>query len=127
MRRRFPHLFVLLAPYLLYGFGVFLNVLVITANGGYMPVHDSPIVKTHLDDPIAPGEIIDEVHRVMQHSDHLKFLADWIQIPRESVMSPGDMFLLLGDQLQFPLFVVWLVLLYKDHNSNQENHGRYTF
>jgi Family of unknown function (DUF5317) len=110
----FPHLGVLVSPYVLLGLGVFLNVLVITANQGYMPVAPSSIIDGMAIGPTHPGLVLDEIHRVMQSSDHLKFLADWIQIPRMSVASPGDLFLWLSDCIRVPSFIVWLTMLWKD-------------
>lgn len=109
---KFPHATVLVSPYILFGLGVFLNILAITVNQGYMPVAQSAILGGYV--PV--GTVLDEVHRMMQHSDHLKFLCDWIQIPRESVCSPGDLCLWLGEWLMGPSFVAWLVLLYRDYN-----------
>jgi hypothetical protein len=120
MKIKFPHPAILLSPYVLYGLGVFLNVLVITANQGYMPVAASAIIDNRFGLGSHPGEILDNIHRCMQASDHLKILADWIQIPRESVASPGDLCLWLGEWLQVPSFVVWLTMLWKDSNKVKE-------
>jgi hypothetical protein len=115
MRRllRIPYIWLLLSPYLLIAVGVFLNTLAITVNQGYMPVAKSAIVFNNLGNFPAPGTVIDDIHRVMQPSDHLKILCDWIQIPRESVMSIGDAFLKLGIWFNGWSFVAWLALLWR--------------
>jgi hypothetical protein len=120
MKIKFPHPVLLLSPYILLGLGFFLNVLVITVNQGYMPVASSSIINNMLMGPSSPGQVLDNIHRCMQSTDHLKFLADWIQVPRQSVASPGDLCLWLGDWLQTPSLVVWLAFLWKDHNKIKE-------
>jgi hypothetical protein len=115
MRRllRIPYIWLLLSPYLLIAVGIFLNTLAITVNQGYMPVAKSAIVFNNIGNFPAPGTVIDEIHRVMQSSDHLKILCDWIQVPRESVMSIGDAFLRLGIWFNGWSFVAWLALLWR--------------
>lgn len=124
MRLRFPHPVLLTAPYAIFGFGILLNVLAITVNQGYMPVASSSIfadcgdaVKFAACIVPAPGDVIDEIHRAMQSSDHLKILCDWIQLPRTAVCSPGDLFLWLGQWLEKPALVTWLAILWKEYND----------
>lgn len=114
---RFPHRVVLFTPYLIYGLGIALNVIAITANHGFMPVVYSAIFRSDM--IIFPGMRIDEIHRVMQSTDHLKILCDWIQLPRTAVCSPGDVCEWLGDWLMGPAFIAWLTLLWKDANENR--------
>ena len=119
-RLRFPHFWLVASPYLAFYLGAVLNILAVTVNHGYMPVASSPIILRHLDGIIPyPGIVIDEVHRQMQSSDHLKFLCDWIQIPRMSVCSPGDLFLWLGEWLEGWTFIAWLAFLWRDYNREQ--------
>lgn len=118
MKLKFPHLPVLAAPYLIFGLGVLLNVLAITANHGYMPVAASAIIVNQFG-VTTHGQILDEVHRCMTQSDHLKILCDWIQIPRESVCSPGDLCLWAGEWLMGPSFVAWLTMLWRDANPEK--------
>lgn len=113
---RFPHWKILVIPYILLAIGIFFNVLVVTCNQGYMPVAMSSIMAQGT----VPGQVIDEIHRAMQHSDHLKALADWIQVPRMMVASPGDALMWLGDWLSGPMFIVWLTLLWRDANPHRD-------
>ena len=115
MKIRFPYFWLLTAPYLAVALGSAMNILAVTANHGYMPVASSPIIIRALDGVIPyPGIIIDEVHRQMQSTDHLKFLCDWIQIPRLAVASIGDVFLFLGEWLSQWTFITWLALIWRD-------------
>ena len=149
MRYKFPHLGVLILPWVLLAIGAVSNILAVTVNQGYMPVAMSAIMRDcheeatflgipiklknsknkadHEDDdsPSAKknctmpqrGDIIDEGHRVMQSSDHLKFLCDWIALPhQQGVLSLGDLFLFSFDWLTGPCFVFWLALLWRDYN-----------
>ena len=118
LRFRFPYFWLVVSPYLAFCLGAFLNILVVTANHGYMPVHQSAIIFNRFGVQ-SSGAVLDEVHRVMQSSDHLKILADWIEIPRRSVASPGDLLLWLGEWLEGWTFIAWLAFLWRDHNREQ--------
>lgn len=150
MRLKFPHIGILITPWILLAIGATLNVLAVTVNQGYMPVAMSAVMrdcheentllqilrmeksKIKQDEDAPPpkhakpvctvperGEIIDDVHRVMQSTDHLKILCDWIQVPRSAVLSPGDLFLWTSELLTWPAFIFWLALLWRDHNPKQ--------
>lgn len=117
--RRFC-LLLLAAPYLAYGLGVLCNLAVVTANSGVMPVHypttwvavcDAEMVCRD----IVPGAMMDHIHRVMQPSDHLKFLADWIQeYWAARVISIGDCFLALERWLTpWNLYATLAVMLHE--------------
>lgn len=99
---------ILISPFALYYLGWGLNVLVLSTNGGAFPV--VPCVITQ---GVAPGVMIDDIHRVMQHSDHFKMFADWIQV-KTGVMSIGDVCLELGDWLQIPAIIAYFTLCLKD-------------
>ena len=116
MQLKFPHLPVLATPYLIFALGVVLNIIAISANSGYMPVAQSAILGGY----VPAGTVIDEVHRVMQNSDHLKVLCDWIQVPRQCVASPGDLCLWAGEWLMGPSFVAWLTMIWRDVNQEAE-------
>lgn len=59
--------------------------------------------------PINGTQFIDDVHSVMGHNSHLKFLADYINL-REEICSPGDLMIYLGLFL-FPWFIpAWAAL-----------------
>lgn len=79
-------------PYLLCWFGSGLNLLVCTVNHGYMPVAIS--IMQH---GATYGDVLDPQHRMWQHTDHLKFLADWIQVPGLGELSIGDLFIDFGE------------------------------
>ena len=117
-RLRFPHFWLVASPYLAFCLGALLNILVVTANHGYMPVHQSAIIFNRFGWQ-ANGDVLDEIHRVMQSSDHLKILADWIEIPRIAIVSPGDLFLWLGEWLEGWTFLAWLAFLWRDYNREQ--------
>ena len=128
-RIKFPYKWLLVSPFLIYAFGSFLNVLVITANKGIMPVMLAPTFLAHFIEGVVlqPGDMIDDFHRVMLHTDHLKFLADWIQIPHlNATYSPGDIFIDIGDYLIRPAMGAWLALLWRDHNARLEEKQQHT-
>lgn len=117
---RIPYLWLPVLPYAIWGIGALLNVLVVSVNGGMMPVvvpNYQWIEQATSGAPLLPGMIIDVKHVVMQHSDHLKFLADWIQIPGLGTASIGDGFLAVGDAIQSYCIGAWLALLWKKHDT----------
>ena len=119
MKLNFPYKWFLLSPFILYGIGAFLNVLAVTVNKGTMPVI-MPLSfwqdLAELEVKLPAGAMIDEVHKIMIHSDRLKFLCDWIQLPHVGTASPGDMFIWLGEWSRDFVIGAWLALVYKDHN-----------
>src|SRR5690606_23596218 len=61
--------------FLLIGFGIFLNMLVIAANGGKMPVSAESLARAGFDPgPIASGQVI--THQLLTETTRLAFLAD---------------------------------------------------
>jgi hypothetical protein len=50
--------------------------------------------------------MIDDVHCIMSHSNHLKFLADWINLG-SAIASPGDLLLLTGAWLWGFAPLIW--------------------
>lgn len=119
-------LWVLALPFLIFGLGVFSNVLVISVNHGMMPVMvptaymskvcntQSPFDQLFETRPIAqvtcaPGTVMDDAH-VVYDPDHtnLVILTDWIIIPHDGAYSPGDIALALGNWLTFPCLFAWL-------------------
>lgn len=81
--------------------GVLLNLAVILANGGQMPVSQEALEKVGLFKNIALiGEKSDIVHKLMAPSDNLKFLADIFPMGRKgflpSVVSIGDIIMSIG-------------------------------
>ncbi len=70
--------------------GTALNRLVISANGGRMPVYPTLSRITGYFDPTALKEGFDTVHTLMNGSTPLRFLGDYIDVGF-SIMSPGDL------------------------------------
>lgn len=117
---RFPHWKWLFVPTIAFYVGAALNILAITANRGVMPVHcPQQFWEAWASQGmnILPGYTIDEIHSVMKASDHLKFLCDWIVLPRVGIASPGDFFIWAGDYLQIPGLVAYIALVLKDERS----------
>jgi hypothetical protein len=81
--------------------GVFLNFLVIMANGGQMPVWGEAMVAIGLTDnmlAIRDGKII--THTLMNNKTVLRYLGDILVLPRPyprpKIFSVGDVFMALG-------------------------------
>lgn len=104
MRKR-PSWIIPLLPSLLVLVGAALNCLAITVNHGLMPY-----VQDFGFGFVMPGTITDPRHVAWYPGVHLGFLCDWIQWFGESVCSPGDLCLWLGDWLTAPVLVVWAAL-----------------
>lgn len=103
-------LWILAVPYLLYYLGVGMNVAVICANRGTMPVAASPW--NGVDNP--DGQ--DTIHVKMTTESRLKVLADWVQLPAyQATASPGDLFIWLGVWLTVPSLFFWLGLILERH------------
>lgn len=101
MKIKIPYWPLLAVPWLLLFLGVFSNALVISQNRGHMPVE------------VSSADQLDEnpVHCVMTHQSHLKFLADWIYINGEGIMSPGDFFIYAYYLTCLPFLYVWITLM----------------
>ncbi|WP_236630211.1 DUF5317 domain-containing protein [Thermus thermamylovorans] len=83
--------------YLVLG-GLFLNTLVIFANGGHMPVSLAALERAGLE---GWEEILkerrDAVHTLLDENTRLPFLGDVIALPPlRKAVSPGDLFILAG-------------------------------
>jgi hypothetical protein len=101
-------LYVLAAPLFFIFLGSASNQAVIAANHDRFPVmlNSTKIARYQ---PDANG-MIDMVHSVMQPTDHLKFLADWIDL-QDAIYSPGDLLLMLGGWLFEYAPLVWALLM----------------
>lgn len=99
---------ILAVPLTLSFIGAASNQAVIYANHDRFPVMLNSAKVTHYE-PDADG-MIDKVHSVMQPTDHLKFLADWIDLG-DGMYSPGDLLLMLGDWLWTYAPLVWAICL----------------
>ncbi len=78
--------------------GLFLNTLVILANGGHMPVSPEILVRVGLKDWV---ELLsrqgDGVHTLLTGQTRLPFLGDVIPLYRlHKAISPGDLLILMG-------------------------------
>nr|WP_293177398.1 DUF5317 domain-containing protein [Oceanithermus sp.] len=85
-------------------FGLLLNTLAMTANGGQMPVSADALRAAGLDDFLRFMQTSsDAVHRLIGPDTRLWFLTDVIPLPWfKKVISPGDAFLLVAVLLFFP-------------------------
>lgn len=84
------------AGFIIIGFGIFLNLLVIGANGGAMPV-DITRVPSHLAEEIADGTK-SPFHTHITDDTKLEFLGDRISVPYKPnhLLSIGDLILAFG-------------------------------
>jgi hypothetical protein len=93
----------------MYAAGFTLNVLVMAANKGQMPV-------------LVPGGCQpdffadDFIHGCMVAGTHLKFLADWI-VRHKGIASPGDFLMWGGEDAFWPSLVTWIAFIIKDFNK----------
>lgn len=110
---------LLLGPYALLYFGVFLNLLVINCNHGTMPVLiplgwvSNIAIQLWGTKFVTPGAMTDLVHQNWPVTTvHLAWLADWISVPwKITQVSPGDCFLWLGEWLSNYCTAAWFALL----------------
>ncbi len=115
MKLRIPYLALLAAPLALFGIGAALNILAISVNHGVMPVvWPTSSIQHAVAAGWAPGMLIDDSHKLMEHGDHLKFLCDWINLPHVGTASIGDGFIYLSDYVQNYVYGAWLALVARD-------------
>jgi Family of unknown function (DUF5317) len=95
------YLWILMLPFISFALGFIMNESVIAANRRIMPVLE----------PICTEEMFDGIHRCMQHTDHLKWLADWITFVGLGMFSPGDLFIIAYQYLAPYCAVIWATLL----------------
>ncbi|BAW02612.1 hypothetical protein TTMY_2247 [Thermus thermophilus] len=78
--------------------GLFLNTLVIFANGGHMPVSLAALERAGIAEFAGLLRTKgDAVHALLDETTRLPFLGDVIPLPPlRKVVSPGDLFILLG-------------------------------
>ena len=104
---KIPYWYLLIGPYALFMLGFAMNAIVMSQNGGQMPVQ-------------FPGGYpegdSDIIHCAMTHATHLKVLADWIVIKSIGVASPGDILEFAYDVSFLPALSAWFALVIKDHN-----------
>jgi len=110
-------LWVLLAPYGIFGLGVASNQLVLIANHDAFPVMVNPVKLAALLPegvvilPQGQSQMIDEVHETMTPSTHLNILADIFDLG--SIYSLGDFGIMLGQWLMSWTPLVWGTLVIK--------------
>lgn len=104
--------------------GVFLNFLVIMANGGQMPVSGDAMVGIGLMDNminIRDGKII--THMLMDSQTKFRYLGDILILPepypRPKIFSIGDIFMALG------IFIYVQEIMKKSKNTKKENTVQY--
>ena len=84
---RIPYLWLLIAPWLLFGVGFTLNAIAMAVNGAQMPV-----LFPNWDPAYLSAD--DFRHAAMTAHTHLKFLCDWIVVKDVGTFSVGDFLLL---------------------------------
>ena len=95
----------------LIGVGIFLNFVVILANGGHMPVWVEGVIQAKLEGiiPLLQSKTY-VLHSALTEQTRLKFLADIIVLPppypRPKVLSPGDIIMAAG---LFILIQQWML------------------
>jgi hypothetical protein len=109
-------LWILVAPYGIFGLGVASNQAVLMANHDAFPVMVNPVkLAGFLPDGvvITPGQsqMIDTVHETMTKDTHLNALADIFDLG--SIYSIGDFGIILGMWLNTFAPVVWGTLVIK--------------
>jgi hypothetical protein len=95
-------------PLLAIGAGALLNIVVVLANGGYMPASPGALAQAGFEsvaESLARGDVYGNLVG-MSASTRLGFLGDWIPLPRwlpfATVMSVGDVLIMAG--------LVWLLV-----------------
>ena len=97
--------------FLLIGVGIFLNFVVILANGGHMPVWVEGAIQAKLKGilPLLQSKTY-VLHSALTEQTRLKFLSDIIVLPppypRPKVLSPGDIIMAAG---LFILIQQWML------------------
>ena len=108
-------LWLLLAPYAVWGLGLASNQAVLIANHDKFPVMVNP-VKLALSIPPAFAPItlstgmLDDTHCIMTPSTHLNFLSDIFDNGQDTV-SVGDLLLWAGEDLKGYCLLTWILLM----------------
>jgi hypothetical protein len=127
-------LWVVLAPYAVFGLGAASNQLVLIANHDKFPVMVNPVkldemrpqkanalakiiedifgVKPKVAPAVANDDMLDDVHCIMTDQTHLNFLADVFDM-HDAIYSVGDFILMLGDWLAGFCPFVFIALVFK--------------
>ncbi len=116
-------LYILVAPYILFGLGVASNQAVLIANHDKFPVMVNPVKLAHmLPDGVTilprRSQMIDTVHETMTKDTHLNALADIFDMG--TIYSIGDFMLQLGEWLMgFTPFVWGYAVIKKLYDREQ--------
>lgn len=104
---KIPYSALLVGPWILYGIGAAMNMIIMGINHGQMPV---------LVVGCSPDTMGDDLrHACMTSSTHLKFFCDWINLGNV-VASVGDLFIWSWEVTYIPALAAWLALVIKDYN-----------
>ncbi len=127
-------LYILLAPYLIYGLGVASNQLVLYVNHDTFPVRAIQIAKACEGDETEPStcvglppsedlpdgaHMLDDRHCVMTPRTHLNWLADILDF-HDSFQSVGDLLIQLGEWSEDVAPFVWVGAILFKLNQNKE-------
>ena len=110
-------LWLLLAPWAIWGAGVASNQLVLIANGGKFPVMVNPAFLSEMQKDndtaasIAATGMIDDVHCLMTQDTHLNLLADIFAVRHDGIYSIGDALIEAGSTSQSYFIFLWVVLM----------------
>lgn len=104
-------LFILLIPFVVTYAGAGLNQAVLAANGGKFPVMLNDRAAGDKNWHVDENGFMDNRHYRMTDQTHLNFLADYINLNDEVILSPGDLLIDLGDFLLFYAFTVWSTIV----------------
>lgn len=88
--------------------GAGMNQAVVIANHGKFPVMENPRLVDN-NNPDKNG-MTDELHCLMTPQTHLNWLADVFDL-QSDILSPGDLFIQLGEYMWPIAKIVWLTLL----------------
>jgi hypothetical protein len=109
-------LYIVLAPYMIFGLGAASNQLVIIANNNTFPVRINPFklsgsALTVIEPSPAYSHgttLMDEEHCVMTEHTHLNWLADNFDFNSEGIWSVGDLLIVLSQWMLPFSFPVWV-------------------
>ena len=109
IKHHLPFLLLVLLPVLLWGLGYSMNVIVMAANHGTMPVYLWN----------CGGIDFGKVHSCMTSATHLKWMADWINVGTGESITLAS----LGDGLEFLVestwvycVIIWMFLVIEKHH-----------
>lgn len=81
-----------------------------------MPFAEPTVLKMLMADQGITSIVVDPMHKIMEHGDHLKAICDWIQTPIGQ-MSPGDCAIYLAEYIRIAFYSAWFALIAKDYEK----------